>query len=248
MRALILDVESAPKDWREVIENGMRPPPYVLAKALELAAKAKTQPKRESAMNDAVKWWYDGALDSKRGSAVSIAWAIHDPKKKEKTRAVSIGPDDRILPERELLEGLGRALEEQTPEVIVAHNGDEFDFPFLLERLLLLELYEPARWFTGIVPYATRRILQAPWPKARLVDTIKAWPSPGYGWDRKRGHGLRALAGSIDATEEDPLELGGSQVMPALIQGRPEFVHAHCRADVDQLLPAWARLAHVLGV
>jgi DNA polymerase elongation subunit (family B) len=165
----------------------------------------------------------DGALSPWTGQVT--AWAI----------ATSDGAEESHCTgdEREALSLVYDALCDLNPAVIVAHNGDAFDFPFVRHRGIARRMPMLAAWFHQDKPWS-----------GRLIDTAgPSWtPRPAHGRPRDGWlYSLDAVAGLV-GVEPRPT-IGGAEVPRAWYAGRFEEVRVKCLNDVRTLAEVYPRLA-----
>lgn len=131
-------------------------------------------------------------------------------------RVKSISNDD----EKQLLKDFKELLENRlkTQRRLVAHNGREFDYPFLCRRLLIHQLGLPAIF---------QNLRNKPWDNPHL-DTMEMWR---FG-DRKNYTSLRLLAHLFGLPPyEDRID--GSMVSSIYHKDNDlERIAAYCRNDV----------------
>jgi predicted PolB exonuclease-like 3'-5' exonuclease len=116
--------------------------------------------------------------------------------------------------------------------LLAAHNGKEFDFPYLGRRYLINGL---------AVPYVLRVQGKKPWETA-FVDTMELWK---FG-DFKSYTSLETLAAIFDVpTSKDDID--GSQVSSAYYDGQVERIKTYCEKDVVVTAQVMLRLCGHAG-
>lgn len=137
--------------------------------------------------------------------------------------------------EKLLLQKLGEKIDGNEVR-LCAHNGLEFDFPFLMRRYIIngMPLPGPLNTFG-----------QKPW-ETRLEDTLKLWS--GTAWNYKASLDLICNVLGIESPKQD---FDGSQIagLIASIQGDPmketeaiSTIVRYCYGDVVALIKVWCRL------
>ena len=133
--------------------------------------------------------------------------------------------------EVQLLQWLFNTIEETVNQIIVAHNGRPFDFPFIVKRALINQL---------IMPKQFRVFNVKPWERLWL-DTNDMWVSGN--WERitldlicfKLG-----IPSPKEATDTD-----GSDVRELFYSGQKDLLDAYCKADVVAVRKVYNRLKEV---
>lgn len=111
--------------------------------------------------------------------------------------------------------------------ILCAHNGKEFDFPYLGRRYLIQSLQ---------VPYVLRTQGKKPW-ETPFVDTMEMWK---FG-DFKSYTSLDTLAAVFDIpTSKDDID--GSQVSSTFYAGDVERIKIYCEKDVSVTAQVMLRL------
>ncbi len=133
--------------------------------------------------------------------------------------------------EMSLLIEFNKVLEKYPPErlILCAHNGKEFDFPYLARRMLI----------NGIkLPYALVLHGKKPWEVPHL-DTLELWK---FG-DKKSYTSLDLLAAIFDIPSSKA-EIDGSQVRRVFYEeGDPEKVARYCALDVINVAQVLLRMS-----
>ncbi|WP_296700499.1 3'-5' exonuclease [Algoriphagus sp.] len=162
--------------------------------------------------------YFDKAgIHAEFGQVICVGVGYFQWKKKDKKlvfRSKVFSNDD----ERELLLSLNGLLEKKK-WVLCAHNGKEFDFPFLCRRMLVqgVSLPEPLQ-IAG----------KKPW-EVRHLDTLELWKFGDY----KHYTRLELLAAvfGIPTSKED---LDGSQVNTTFhLEKDINRIKTYCRKDVE---------------
>lgn len=162
--------------------------------------------------------YFDRAgIHAEFGQVICVGVGFFQSKKKDKKlifrSKVFADPE-----ERELLLGL-KALLEKKKWVLCAHNGKEFDFPYLCRRMLIqgISLPEPLQ-ISG----------KRPW-EVRHLDTMEMWKFGDY----KHYTRLELLAAvfGIPTSKEG---IDGSQVNSAFyLENDLEKIKKYCLRDVE---------------
>lgn len=154
------------------------------------------------------------------GKMITIAFAIFHPLKNAETgiRVMSMSGHD----EQELLIKIKTFLETKfDPESLrlCAHNGKEFDFPYLSRRMLI----------NGVkLPYVLDNSGKKPW-EVNFLDTLELWK---FG-DRKNFTSLDLLT-TIFNIPSSKVEIDGSQVNKVYYKEENglEQIERYCQRDV----------------
>lgn len=247
MRTLLLDIETAPLGWHEpfdaegslawtilqevIEEEGQKSPPKNYKKPETIAKwRAERQAELAGLAHDR---WQRCSLDSLRGQVVTVG--LHDMMLDD-TRIIHNPRDEREVLDQLRVE-LGRVVAHESREDrlrvrLVAHNGSQFDFPFLAHRLRVHGFERLASHFIQI-HYGVERALKLAPSVFQLVDTQDLLRMSGS-WGLMRFD-------TPDLISADPLAArgGGAAVLQALMDGRDEEVAAHCRVDLERLRRLW---------
>jgi hypothetical protein len=141
------------------------------------------------------------------------------------------GHDENALL-RSFLDILQR-MSSKAPVVLCAHNGREFDFPYLCRRLL-------TQGFA--LPEALRLQGKKPW-EVRHLDTLEGWK---FG-DHKNYTSLDLISYAL-GMPSPKTEMDGSHVAGAYYgSGDLEAIARYCRADVETLARVAFRLYDGIG-
>lgn len=104
--------------------------------------------------------------------------------------------------------------------ILCAHNGKDFDFPFMIKRMLFHRLEIPMVLDT----YGLK-----PWEMLTLLDTLEIWKMGG-----RQGGGLPAIAMLFGIpTPKDDID--GSQVAALFHKGEVLRIVVYCEKDVVTL-------------
>lgn len=133
--------------------------------------------------------------------------------------------------EKELLEQFSESLEKQHQKhdqsLLCAHNGKEFDFPYICRRLMVHQLP---------IPYLLNIMGKKPW-EVPHIDTLELWK---FG-DRRTFAALSLIADVLGIpTPKDDID--GSQVASCYYNGELERVVQYCQKDVLTLVKFYLRL------
>jgi hypothetical protein len=141
------------------------------------------------------------------------------------------GHDEKALL-RSFLDILNR-MNRTAPVMLCAHNGREFDFPYLCRRLLAQGLP---------LPEALRLQGKKPW-EVRHLDTLEAWK---FG-DHKNYTGLDLISYALGMPSPKS-EMDGSQVAGVYYgSSNLDAIARYCRADVETLARVAFRLYDGIG-
>lgn len=154
------------------------------------------------------------------GKVITIAFAIFHPLKSGETgmRVTSMSGHD----EKELLMKIKTFLEtkfDQESLRLCAHNGKEFDFPYLSRRMLVNGLK---------LPYVLDNSGKKPW-EVNFLDTLELWK---FG-DRKNFTSLDLLTSIFDIPSSKS-DIDGSQVNEVYYneENGLERIERYCQGDV----------------
>lgn len=113
---------------------------------------------------------------------------------------------------------------------LCAHNGKEFDFPYICRRMIVNGLP---------IPSILNTMGKKPW-EVRHLDTMEMWK---FG-DRKNFTGLALLADLLKVpTPKDDID--GSKVRQVYYEGGLDRIVAYCQKDVVALAQIFLRLNHL---
>lgn len=152
------------------------------------------------------------------GKVVCVSLGVLGTQKnKREFRLKSIYDDD----ERKLLSKLGEILDQfsQSSEALLcAHNGKEFDFPYLSRRFLINELKLPS-----LLNIAGRK----PW-EVQHLDTMQLWRFGDY----KHYTSLQLLC-KLFKIDSPKINMDGSQVSEVYYKdGDLKTISKYCQSDV----------------
>lgn len=106
-------------------------------------------------------------------------------------------------------------------QVICAHNGKEFDFPFLLRRFVINRLPIPRLLKTyGLKPWETS-----------FLDTMEMWKGSSYRYSVSLS--MLAIGLGLPSPKEN---MDGSMVGQAFIEGRLSEIASYCNIDTITLV------------
>jgi 3'-5' exonuclease len=190
--------------------------------------KAEKLRKGNDERTEAELFYQQGAIYSEFGRVVSIAVGVFFWNEKDelslKVRSFSNSNEATLL--REF-----KALVEWYPAqqlILCAHNGKEFDFPFLCRRMLIhcIEL-----------PRALQISGKKPW-EILHQDTLELWKFGDY----KNYTSLDLLA-AVFGIPGSKNEMSGDQVTPTFYeQNDIEKINRYCREDVVVLAQLYLKL------
>jgi hypothetical protein len=133
--------------------------------------------------------------------------------------------------EKQLLESFTESLEKQNQQyhrsLLCAHNGKEFDFPYICRRLMVNQLS---------IPHLLQIMGKKPW-EIPHIDTLEWWK---FG-DRRTFAGLALLADLLGIpTPKDDID--GSQVASCYYNGELNRIVQYCQKDVITLVKLYLRM------
>jgi len=135
--------------------------------------------------------------------------------------------------EAEIFEQLFVILDKQRPDILVAHNGKAFDYPFIGKRLMI----------NGYpLPPILNIIGKKPW-EVNLDDTMEMWRFT----DLKSYTSLITLCYCLKI-ESSKGDLDGSKVKDAFFDGKIEDIKKYCNLDVLALIRVWRRLKYLAPI
>ncbi|MFT7032864.1 MAG: hypothetical protein ACJA2S_001365 [Cyclobacteriaceae bacterium] len=158
---------------------------------------------------------------------ISIGAFYNDNDGKMNLRVKSLSNDD----EKELLEEFNKTMEEKLDEKkikLCAHNGKEFDFPYLARRMVINRIR---------IPEYLRLSGKKPW-EINHIDTLEMWK---FG-DRKSFTSLELLTTILDipSPKED---MDGSMVSKVYYEENDlEKIASYCNRDVEATAQLFLRL------
>jgi len=158
---------------------------------------------------------------------VSIGAFYNGNDGKLNLRVKSLSNDD----EKELLEEFNKTMEEKLDEKkikLCAHNGKEFDFPYLARRMVINRIR---------IPEYLRLSGKKPW-EIKHIDTLEMWK---FG-DRKSFTSLELLTTILDipSPKED---MDGSMVSKVYYEeNNLEKIASYCNRDVEATAQLFLRL------
>jgi len=134
--------------------------------------------------------------------------------------------------EKALLEEFATLLEQLTSKEnwrLCAHNGKEFDFPYLCRRLVINNLP---------LPKLLQIMGKKPWDTPQLIDTMELWK---FG-DVKAYTSLDLMAASL-GVETSKDDIDGSQVGKVYFEtGDVKRIALYCQKDVSVMAQVYMRL------
>jgi uncharacterized protein YprB with RNaseH-like and TPR domain len=157
--------------------------------------------------------------------SVGIVHQIHD---NQEIHIKSFASHD----EKSLLEGFCELLKKlPNNNLLCAHNGKEFDFPYICRRLIVNAIP---------IPYILQIMGKKPWEVAH-IDTMELWK---FG-DRKNFTSLALLAEILQVpTPKD--EMDGSMVHGVYqTDGGLEQITEYCQKDVVALIQVYQRMMNL---
>ena len=159
---------------------------------------------------------------------ISIGAFYNDKKGKLNLRIKALSNDN----EKELLEEFNNTMKEKLDEkkiTLCAHNGKEFDFPYLARRMVVNRIGIP-----GFLKLSGKK----PW-EINHIDTLELWK---FG-DRKSFTSLELLTSILDipSPKED---MDGSIVSKVYYQDNYlEKIASYCNRDVEATAQLYLRLS-----
>jgi DNA polymerase elongation subunit (family B) len=190
--------------------------------------KAKSLKRGDEIMSDAEYFYDRGAIYSEFGKVVCIAFGAFYWNEKDEIsfKVASFSGDDEV----ELLLQF-KALIEKYPAdqlILCAHNGKEFDFPFICRRMLIHSIE---------IPRALQISGKKPWDILHQ-DTMELWKFGDY----KSYTSLDLLAAVFDIPGSKN-EMSGDQVTKVYYEEKDlAKICRYCREDVVVLAQLYLRL------
>ena len=157
---------------------------------------------------------------------IGMGFLYYDKNKEVKYRLTSIANND----EKELLIEFNNVLSKFKKDNIVlcAHNGKEFDFPYLSRRMLINDV--------GL-PEVLKLSGKKPW-EVNHLDTMEMWK---FG-DRKRYTSLELLTACLNIPSSKS-ELDGSMVTNEYYrENNLKDIQAYCEHDVFNVMQVYLKL------
>ena len=173
--------------------------------------------RRESVLDPGELFFERGGIHAEFGKVICVGVGFFQSKKKEKKyffRSKVFAQEE----EKETLLEL-KALLEKKKWILCAHNGKEFDFPYLCRRMLIqgISLPEPLQ-LAG----------KKPW-EIRHLDTMELWRFGDYKYYTRLE--LLAAAFGIPSSKEG---FDGSEVNPTYYREKDlEKIKNYCLRDVE---------------
>lgn len=204
-KVLFLDIETVPQvsNWENLSEDWQN----LWTKKIE----------KQLSENETAEEFYAtrAGILAEFGKIICISCGIITPENKLKLK--SFYGDDEI----EILNGFNRLIHDnyfKSDLILCAHNGKEFDFPFLARRMIINRIEVPA-----ILNLHGKR----PWEIPHL-DTMELWKFGDY----KHYTSLNLLAAALGIpTPKDDID--GSQVASVYYQEHDlERIKVYCEKDV----------------
>ncbi len=212
---LFLDIETVPE--QEHFDN--------LDHESQILWEAKTQYKRKDEFT--AKEYYDRAgIWAEFGKIVCISVGFFNPKKEKEFRVTSFsGEETKIL---KYFKTLIHNHFNQPQHLFCAHNGKEFDFPYIARRMLI----------NGIaLPKKLDLFGKKPW-EIPYLDTLELWKFGDY----KHYTSLRLLTHILKVPSPKD-DIDGSQVYEVYYQdGDIDRICRYCEKDVVALAQVFLRL------
>ena len=173
--------------------------------------------RRESVLEPGELFFERAGIHAEFGKVICVGVGYFQAKKKEK----KLNFRSKIFAQEEEKETLLelKALLEKKKWILCAHNGKEFDFPYLCRRMLIqgIALPEPLQ-LAG----------KKPW-EIRHLDTMELWRFGDYKYYTRLE--LLAAAFGIPSSKEG---LDGSEVNPTYYQEKNiEKIKNYCLRDVE---------------
>lgn len=164
---------------------------------------------------------------------VGIGSTIIDPKHPDndgKVDATTIHAKALVGEECDILRGVSAAIDKANPDLLCAHNGKGFDYPFLARRYMVNGLPIPALLNTeGVKPWETR-----------LLDTMDVWR---FG-DSRYYTSLISLAYAFGIPSPKG-DMDGTQVGQAFFEGRIDDIKAYCLKDLVVLINIYRKMRNM---
>ncbi|PWJ56669.1 hypothetical protein CLV98_111163 [Dyadobacter jejuensis] len=218
---LLLDIETVcnPASYQELPE---RLQPLWIKKAASLARRDEEPPSPEELFYDR------GAIYSEFGKIVCIAFGAFYWNEKEemnfKVRSISGHDEKKVLEEFKIL------VEKYPPHelILCAHNGKEFDFPFICRRMLINDM---------IIPKALQLAGKKPW-EILHQDTMELWKFGDY-----KSYTSLDLLAAVFNIPGSKNEMSGALVSQVYYEEKNlEKISRYCREDVVVLGQIYLKL------
>ncbi len=217
MTPFTFDIETIPGQrpgLREEMAANIRPP------AQYKKPDSIAQWLAENREAEAEQAWLKTALDGGLGQVCVIGYAFGD----DEPRAL-VAPDLSIATERELLKEFFGALTVETASAtFVGHNVIGFDFRFIWQRAMVLGVCPPIYFPRDPKPWG-----------GRVFDTMLAWAGP------REYISMDRLCSIFDIPGKAGMD--GSQVWPAVRDGRIGDVVTYCAGDVGRARALYRRMS-----
>lgn len=168
------------------------------------------------------------AIFSEFGKVIVIGLGIlyYDENKKLKTRTIALHNSD----EKELLKEFKAVTDKFHPEnlILCAHNGKEFDFPYLARRMVINSIE---------LPEVLKLSGKKPW-QINHLDTMEMWK---FG-DRKNYTSLELICACLNIPSSKT-DLDGSQITAEYYERHGvDRIKKYCEADVENVIQVYLRL------
>lgn len=168
------------------------------------------------------------AIFSEFGKIIVIGLGIlyYDEKGNLKTKITSITNDD----EQTLLKEFKTITDKFHPEnlILCAHNGKEFDFPYLARRMVINEVE---------LPEVLKLSGKKPW-QVNHLDTLEMWK---FG-DRKNFTSLELISACL-GIESSKTNLDGSQITHKYYKEKAiNQIQTYCESDVNNIIQIYLKL------
>ncbi len=207
---LFLDIETVPQkqDWNQLSEETQE----------LFTSKTAYQRKEEISPEE---FYHRAGIWAEFGKIVCISVAFFNPKEyKNQLRVTSFASDN----EKEILIGFKELLEShfnKKEQLLCAHNGKEFDFPYIARRMIIHQIELPSK---------LNLFGKKPWEVPHL-DTMELWKFGDY----KHFTSLKLLA-SILGIPSPKDDIDGSDVADVYYKEKDlERIVKYCEKDTITL-------------
>lgn len=220
MVILFVDIETAPehKEFKDLSLDGQK----AFAKKFSKRVESGEYPSLD-AIYEA-----ETALYAEFSKIVCIGiGSILLPDAKVQGSTESIYAKALIGDEVKMLENFASTCERVKPDLICAHNGKKFDFPFIIRRMLIHGIPLPSILNVGSAK---------PW-EVKWLDTVTEWQAT----DMKYYVSLITLA-YVFGLPSPKEELEGAEVPKAYYDGRIQDIAKYCLNDVATLINVYRRI------
>ena len=179
---------------------------------------------RENRDAEAEAAWLKTSFDGGLGQIVCIGWALGDgPAMSYFVSDLSRQSEQQVIEDFFCVLTDAYSGHHGTKPVLIGHNSNAFDIPFLWKRAMVLGI-KPPHWF----PRDPK-----PWGDSTF-DTMTAWAGPKDRISMDKLCRILGIPGKGD--------ISGADVWPMVRDGRIADVAAYCEQDVERTRAMWRRM------